>query len=132
MRRKKDTDLIDSLQDENNRRKRLLSIVRKIERDGCVNTISFSLDGRIAIGGEGSKVIIYDIASGDDTREIHLDSPGFAVAFSPTGEQIAIGAGNRAIIYKSTTGAVVTAIQRNDLVRAVAHYHECNEICVSG
>ena len=100
MRRKKDTDLIDSLQDENTRRKRLLGIVKEIECDGCVNTISFSLDGRIAIGGEDNKVIIYNMAHSGDTKKIHLDSPVFAVAFSPKGEQIAIGAGNRAIIYK--------------------------------
>jgi len=129
---KKDPDLTGSLQDENTRRKRLLGIVREIERDGCVNAICFNLDGKIAIGGEDNKVIIYDTASGGDTKEINQDSPVFAVAFSSNGEQIAVGAGNRAIIYESTTGAVVTEIQRNDLVRAVAFSHDGSKICVGG
>lgn len=130
--RKDDADLTNSIQGQNTQRNRLFGIVSEIKRGGCVTSLSFSPDGRIAIGAEDNKVIIYDSASGDDVGEISRDCPISAVIFSPNGEQIAVGTGNKAIIYDSKTGAIVNEIQRDDLVRAVIFSPDSSKVCVGG
>ena len=86
------------------------TLLRKLPRqDGAIAALGWSSTGKIAVGGMGAQVNIYDGESGALVASCKGHQAGiYAVAFSPSGDRLATGGFDGHVrIYNSATGEMV-------------------------
>ncbi len=82
-----------------------------------------SPDGRWAISANGIRAYLWDLTSGEQTRQFELRPPGWfaSVAFSSDGMQVLLGTSRgEAFLYEAASGQLVNRIACQADVRAVA------------
>jgi WD40 repeat protein len=86
------------------------TLIRKLPRqDGAITALAWSSAGKIAVGGMGSAVNIYDGESGALAASCKGHQAGiYAVAFNPSGDRLATGGFDGHVrIYNSATGEML-------------------------
>jgi WD40 repeat protein len=86
------------------------TLLRKLPRqDGAIAALAWSSDGKIAVGGMGAQVNVYDGESGALVAACKGHQAGiYALAFSPTGDRLATGGfDGRVRIYNPATGELI-------------------------
>jgi WD40 repeat protein/mono/diheme cytochrome c family protein len=86
------------------------TLIRKLPRqNGAISALAWSADGtRIAVGGMGAEVNIYNPDSGDLVASCKAAPGIYAIAFSPDGARVAMGGfDGRVRICNSMTGASI-------------------------
>jgi mono/diheme cytochrome c family protein/DNA-binding beta-propeller fold protein YncE len=86
------------------------TLIRKLPRqDGVIAALAWSSTGRIAVGGMGAQVNIYDGESGALVASCKGHQAGiYAVAFNPAGDRLATGGFDGHVrIYNPATGELL-------------------------
>ena len=86
------------------------TLIRKLPRqDGAIAALAWSSTGKIAVGGMGSAVNIYDGETGAPVAACRGHQTGiYAVAFSPSGDRLATGGFDGHVrIYNAATGEML-------------------------
>jgi WD40 repeat protein len=86
------------------------TLLRKLpKQDGAIAALAWSPDGtRVAVGGMGAQVNLYDPDSGDLAATCKGPGGIYAVAFSPAGDRLATGGFDGHVrIYKTNSGELI-------------------------